>query len=55
MSLFVVSAAVVVGFDRLFLDRSYLLPVLAMTAASHALAAYLRRRGVNLAVAGGEV
>jgi transglutaminase-like putative cysteine protease len=51
VSLFLVSAAVAVGFDRLFLDNSYLLPVLALTAASHALAAFLRWRGVPVAAA----
>ena len=51
LSLWVVTAAAALSFVRLFADRSFLGPVLAATALSHAIAALLRRRRVPVTVA----
>ncbi|MEZ5233860.1 MAG: DUF3488 and transglutaminase-like domain-containing protein [Acidimicrobiales bacterium] len=51
LSLWVVTAAAAVSFDRLFDERSFLAPVLLAVVASHAFAAFLRRRRVPVAIA----
>ncbi|MFN0029378.1 MAG: DUF3488 and DUF4129 domain-containing transglutaminase family protein [Acidimicrobiales bacterium] len=51
LSLWLVTIAAAVSFRRLFIDSSYLLPVVVAAAASHLLAAVLRRSRVPVALA----
>ena len=51
VSLWLVTAAAALSFKRLFVDSSYLAPVLVAVLASHLLAAGLRRRKVPVAIA----
>lgn len=50
LSLFAVSAAVVFGFSRVFVDWSFLFPLLAIAAATHVITTTTRRLGLGIGV-----
>src|SRR6476660_7945181 len=53
IALALVSISIVIGFGRVFNDRSFVVPLLSVVVATHLYLALVRRRGCGIAVSGG--